>query len=110
MASKPLAFPRPQPLHAVRFEAHKVSGDNGKTYPLGHHTDFDACLAAETMRCDHKDTLFIRRIEDGRETLHLYQIKRRAKPMYVHQDHVTRRVQPLYAEHLCDFAVPGAGA
>lgn len=107
---KPLAFPRPQPMHAARFEAHKVGQSTGKTYPLGDFDDFDACMADVLHRCLHKDTLFIRRIEDGRETLHVYLIKQRSKPIYVHQDHVTRRVQPLYADHLCDFAVPGVEA
>jgi hypothetical protein len=104
-----LAFQRPQPMNAVRFEAHMVGHCTGRTYPLGSFDDFDACMADVLHRCSHKDTLFIRRIEDGAETLSVYQIKQRSKPVYVYRDHVQRRVQPLYADHLCDFAVPGVG-
>lgn len=68
----------------------------------------DAALIGQAFA--HKDHLLIRAADDRGVKLHLFAIKRKATPRYVHEDHVTRRVHDLYAAPVCviDGGVVGA--
>lgn len=112
MTSAPALTLRP---YATRtFAAFRVTESN-RTYPVTLHTTPGSLEAAlnealtRTLLC-HKETLILRETdEDGAVSLHLYAIKRRSRPDYVHENHVTRAVHRLYAEKLAvvDGAVLG---
>jgi hypothetical protein len=91
---------------ATTFQVFRIAdgiGPTRNTYPLG---DFQARSVEEALNeaivssaLAHKDHLLIK---VGR-IAHLYAIRKRAAPRYVHKDHVTRREHDLYADHVCSF-------
>lgn len=106
------ATPRAERYATTEFAAFRScdSGTRWRTYPLGEigqPATLDEALTA-ALTCGkalyQKDRLIIREtFDDGRVTVHVYAIKQRSRPDYVHVDHVTRAVKRLYAEHVCSF-------
>jgi hypothetical protein len=47
------------------------------------------------------DPLVLQEIGERGVKLHLFAIRRRSQPRYVHKDHVSRRVHDLYPEPVC---------
>lgn len=91
------------PLVTVAFDAFKVSDD--RTYMLGHimaktiGEALNGALAGYALF--HKDTLLIRETSEKGVKVHVYGIKKKATPRWVHKDHVSRRVHDLYAAPVC---------
>lgn len=85
------------------------------TYPLGQveAETLKAAVDAAKQRCFHKDRLLIREAgirlrqwADGAEevpfdNLHIFAVRQRARPNYVWEGHVQRRVQILEADPVC---------
>ena len=95
---------RARRLPADRFAAFVLA--NGRTYPTRDVAgdDFTDFLANACQRCPHRSTLVIRRTDAcGAVTLHVHAIRRQSRPVSLHADHQTRRINPLYAEHLHDL-------
>lgn len=105
----PIALAEPR---VVRFRTSEFHGfrvcDNGRTYELGRldaDSLEDALTAALTGRqvLNHKEHVCIRETGQDGVKLHLFAVKRRSAPRYVHKNHVTRAVHDLYAAPVCSF-------
>lgn len=99
--------PRLVKYSETTFAAFQIAPDVGKTYAHGELEATglnDAVNEALTRNLfDHKDHLLIREVGPKGVKLHLYAIKRKSAPRYVHRDHVTRRVNDLYAALVCSI-------
>jgi hypothetical protein len=95
--------PRAVPFQQVDFEAFQIA--DGRTYPVEGiiaSTVADAVGQAVTLRAfSHKQHLLIRESGERSSKLHIFAIKKRSAPRYVHKDHVTRREHDLYAAPVC---------
>jgi hypothetical protein len=95
--------PRAVPLVQRRFEAFQIS-ESGRTYPIdGLHAASleEAKTQAITLRAlSHKQHLLIR--EDGTR-IHVFAVRQKSTPRYVHDRHVTRAVRDLYLDLVCSF-------
>lgn len=106
-------LPAAVPYCATTFDAFRVGnvGDarrpKWRTYEVSLAgfllPDVEAAKSAALLASsfDHKDQLIIRETGDRGVQLHVFSIRRKSQPRYVHQDHVTRRVHHLYADPLC---------
>lgn len=96
--------PRAVRYSAVSFEAFQIA-ENGRTYPVDGitaSTVADAVSQAVTLRgFSHKQHLLIRESGERGSKLHIFAIKKKSAPRYVHKDHVTRREHDLYAAPVC---------
>jgi hypothetical protein len=96
--------PRAVPYSAVSFEAFQVA-ENGRTYPVEGiiaSTVADAVTQAVTLRAfSHKQHLLVRESGEQGSKLHIFAIKKKSAPRYVHKDHVSRAVRDLYAAPVC---------
>lgn len=102
-------------LRAVRYtettySAFQVGDDEGGKYPQRTYTHGEmlstsldeAVTEALTRKLyDHKDHLVIREVGPLGMKLHIFAIRRKSTPRYVHKDHNTRRVHDLYPERVC---------
>jgi hypothetical protein len=109
--------PAAVPYSATSYHAFRVcqghSGHHdtplgGRTYDYGRveADTLDGALTAALSLpqvIDHKEHLVIQEISERGVKLHVYAIKRKAAPRYVHKDHVTRRVHDLYAAPVCSI-------
>lgn len=108
--------PRAVPYSPTTYAAFRIS-ESGRTYAVeidGYllptvEAARDAALIAQAFA--HKDHLLIREEGDRGVKMHLFAIKQKSTPRYVHRDHVTRAVRDLYAAPVCSFdaGVIGAG-
>jgi hypothetical protein len=97
---------RAVPYSTTRYDAFRIS-ESGRTYAVQIdgfllptvEAARDAALLGQAFA--HKDHLLIRESGDQGVKLHLFAIKRKATPRYVHQGHVTRAVHDLYAAPVC---------
>lgn len=99
--------------HATQFDFFVVGNVSAskepkwRTYPRGAveamNLDEAVGMAIARTSISHKDHLLIRETGSNGVLLHLFAIKRRASPRYVHENHVTRRVHPLYAAPVCSI-------
>lgn len=98
--------PRAVPLRAATFEAFQIA-ESGRTYPiegLVAGTLEDAKTQAVFLRAlHHKQHLLIKETRQAGVRLHLFAVKRKAQPRYVHGDHVTKRVHDLYLAPVCSI-------
>jgi hypothetical protein len=87
----------------------KATGWKSYPLPLGDppETLTEAMTAATAACLLHKDRLAIRETDEltGATVLHLYAVKQKSTPRYVHRDHRTVPVRDLYLEPIC--SVPG---
>lgn len=92
------------------YSAFQVGDDEGGKYPQRTYTHGEmlstsldeAVTEALTRKLyDHKDHLVIREVGPRGVKLHVFAIKKKSTPRYVHKDHDTRRVHDLYAARLC---------
>ncbi len=90
---------------AKTYAAFRVSDGRTDRLRLNAPASLTAAVGDAQLLCLHKETLLIRETDEetGAVKLHLYAIKRRSAPDYVHEGFVTRRVQRLYAEKLCEI-------
>jgi hypothetical protein len=91
---------------AIDFAAFKVS-ETGRTYELG---PVDASNVPDAVNAalgqfvlHHKEHLLIRETSERGSTLHIYSIRRKSAPRWVHKDHVPRAVHDLYADAVCSI-------
>jgi hypothetical protein len=77
----------------------------GRTYDCGRLNagTLEEALneALSSKLISHKETLVLQEIGERGVKLHLFAIRRRSQPRYVHKDHVSRRVHDLYPEPVC---------
>lgn len=108
------ATPRAVPFSTTTFHAFRVcQGYSGaKETPLGGRTYDYGRLDATTLEdaltealsgkvIDHKEHLVIQEISERGIRLHVFAVKKKSTPRYVHRDHVTRAVRDLYADPIC---------
>jgi hypothetical protein len=78
--------------------------ENGRTLPLVVDcASLDEAVEGAKVHCFHKEHLLIREVGEGCDKFHIYAIKQKSTPRYVHRDHVTRAVRDLYAAKVCTF-------
>lgn len=108
-ALAPRAILRPQPLTTERFDSFRLWRD-GTMKLIGEDESFDAALERAKLTSVHKDKFVVRRtcVTTGAQLLSFYVVKQKATPTYVTEGHQTRRVLPMYAEHLHNLRL-GAG-
>jgi hypothetical protein len=102
--------PRLSRYSHMAYEAFRI-GENGRSSSLkidGEPQSLNEALSSVLPACMHKDKLVIRATSGGQAKLHLYEIKRKSQPIFVHENHATRRVHPLYAEQWCSLDCGGA--
>lgn len=93
----------PQPR--LSFQAWKVAGNTGVSYPLdmtGVTTVADAIRRA-LIQCSHKDVFEVLASDavTGGAALHTYRVKQSSKYQRVpHEDGTTRTIKPLEADHV----------
>jgi hypothetical protein len=96
--------PRVVPFALTTFRAFQVC--DGRTYPIDKvWTSLEEALAeapAERLLA-HKDSLVVREEGERGVRIHVYRVKQKARPRYVHQNHVTRAVRDLYLDPVCTF-------
>lgn len=95
-----------QPYSLIRYEAYRIPEGTERAYPLRYESaprSLSDAVETAKVRCFHKDKLVIRETETlSNETkLHLYAVKRQARPTYVYRDYQTHREHPLYVEPVC---------
>jgi hypothetical protein len=109
--------PAAVPYSATSYHAFRVcQGHTGHhDTPLGGRTYDYGRLDAETLDgaltaalslpqvVAHKETLVIQEISEKGVRLHVYSVKRKSTPRYVHENHVTRAVHDLYAAPVCSI-------
>jgi hypothetical protein len=83
--------------------AYRIS-ESGRTYPvIVDCNSLEQAVDGAKIQCFHKEHLLIREVGNGRDRLHIYAIRQKSTPRYVHKDHVTRAVRDLYAAPVCSF-------
>lgn len=76
--------------------------ESGRTFPLiVDCSSLEEAVNGGMVQCFHKDHLLIREAGEGKDTLHLYAIKRKSQPRYVYKNHGYDRVHDLYAAPVC---------
>jgi hypothetical protein len=98
--------PRAIPYQAVIYSAFRVS-ESGRTYALDAlqaGSLEEALSEALTQQAfHHKEHILVRVSGDDGVKLHLFAVKKKSTPRYVHKDHVSRRVHDLYAAPVCSI-------
>lgn len=95
------------PFNVETFEAFRLR-ENGEALPLDTYPTFEDALQMASASSVHKAKFAIQRTNTltGEIVLHVYAIKQKSKPTYVHREHQTVRIHQHYAEHLLDMRLP----
>jgi len=89
----------------LSFQAWRVSGQTGVSYPLDMSsvTTLTDAIRRSLIQCAHKDVFDVLASDavSGTGALHTYRVKQSSKYQRVpHEDGTTRTIKPLEPEHL----------